>query len=83
MSTSVMQYLEDIRSFMRESHATRGNENSELLSTDQIADDDSYRAVEFDQFELRENQQFNLIEPDQNDQLSLFANKVKFINFRF
>ena len=54
MSTSVMQYLEDIRSFMRESHATRGDEKLEILSTDQIADEDNFRAIEFEQFNNQE-----------------------------
>lgn len=76
MSTSVMQYLEDIRSYMRESHATRGDDKLELLSTDQIADEDNFRAIEFEQFNNDEVQRFNHIEWNTNEQLSWFANKV-------
>lgn len=73
MSTSVMQYLEEVRMFMRESHVVRSHEKFDILSSEQ--NDEENKGVEFD-IEQAGNSELNPLDIDNQDQLSLFDNKV-------
>ena len=76
MSTSVLQYLEDIRTFIRESNAARPDEKFDLFSISKNQDDDSVSSIQFENPNIDSNSEFNQNDLDRIDQLSLFANKV-------
>ena len=80
MSTSVMQYLEDIRTYIKESHVVKSNDKLDLLSSEQ--NEEENKGVQFD-IEQAGNSELNPLDIDYQDQLSLFDNKVNniFLNF--
>jgi len=76
MSTSVLQYLEDIRSFMKESHVYHTKDKLELLSTHKLDDNESYKAVEFESEEQAGSNLCGAFAIEPQDQLSLFEHKL-------
>jgi hypothetical protein len=49
MSTSVLQYLEDMRAYIKDNYASKSNDNFDLLSTDKLIDgDEPYKDLQFD-----------------------------------
>ena len=79
MSTSVLQYLEDIRTFIRESNAARPDEKFDLFTTDKNLEE-SVNSIQFEHPSIYSNNESNQNDLDRIDQLSLFANKVANLN---
>ena len=76
MSTSVMQYLEDIHEYMKEKHPLITENNNDINSDDRNDNDEEDKGGDPDSVEQAGSSEVNLNDLEHQDQLSLFNSKV-------